>query len=85
MKYFYTEIVVNPDSNVKEPAKMEGGSLVSAMEDLVGGITTLKFDESIPSNGRYVFACPDDQSAQQGWDEKSADEVNVDYPGLVGG
>ena len=85
MKYYYTEVVVNPDSGYRDPAKLDNGELVSAIGDLVGGVNVLTMDESIPANGRYVLACPDEQPTLDGWDEKKAEEVNVDYPGLVGG
>ncbi len=85
MKYYYTEVWQNPQTGVFEVAKDDGGSLVSAMVDLIGGIDALKLDKAIPLNGRYILACPDAQPAQQGWDEKTAEEVNIDYPGLIGG
>jgi hypothetical protein len=85
MKYYYTEVVVSPESGYRDPAKLDNGELVSAIGDLVGGVKVLTLDESIPVNGRYVLACPDNQTQQADWDEKTAAEVNIDYPGLVGG
>ena len=80
MVYFYTPVVQNADSGVFEVGKDEGGSVVSAMADLVGGIDALKLDQGIP---RYILACPDSQEDQSGWDKKTAQEVNTDYPGLI--
>lgn len=83
MKYYYTEVVQDAETGAYQPAKDDNATLVSAMADLVGGVDALKLDKEIPANGRYVLACPDDQPAQAGWDEKTAEEVNIDYPGLV--
>jgi len=81
MKYVYAPSIVDSDG-LNIPAKDAGGELVSAMEDLVGGINTLKFDSNEP---RYVLSCPNEQSIEPGWIERTAEEVNTDYPGLVGG
>jgi hypothetical protein len=80
MPYVYTPVVQDDRTNHFEPAKGDPGSLESAMSDLVGGIHTLKFDDSVP---RYVFDCPDDQPMQTGWESRTKQEVNADYPGLI--
>ncbi len=80
MTYFYTPVVENPDTGAFEPAKDDAGTEVSAMDDLIGGIDALKLDPTVP---RYVLGCPDDQPPQSGWEERTAAEVNDDYPGLV--
>ena len=80
MPYFYTPVVENPDTGAFEPAKDDAGTDVSALGDLVGGIDALKLDQTVP---RYVLGCPDDQPPQSGWEERTAAEVNDDYPGLV--
>ena len=85
MKYAYTGVVISPESGYRDPAKLEGGELVSAIGDLVGGVNVLTMDSGFPPSGRYVLACPDEQPILDGWDEKTASEVNTDYPGLVGG
>jgi hypothetical protein len=80
MKFYYTPVVQNPDSGGFEPAKDDAGVDVSAIGDLIGGIDALKLDQTVP---RYVLACPDAQPAQTGWDEKTAEEVDIDYPDLA--
>ena len=85
MKYVYTGVVIDPSSGHRDPAKLDNGSLVSAIGDLVGGVNVLTMDGGFPPSGRYVLACPDEQPALNGWDEKTVSEVNIDYPGLVGG
>tara|TARA_R100001509_G_scaffold69013_1_gene38288 strand:- start:61 stop:303 length:243 start_codon:yes stop_codon:yes gene_type:complete len=80
MPYYFTPIL-QEEKNV-DVAKIEGGVTVSAMTDLVGGIRTLTLDREA---GRYVLNCPEAQPAQEGWEEKTAEEVNADYPGLIGG
>jgi hypothetical protein len=79
MPYFYTPIVDSPEGQ-HVPAKDDGGTLVDALEDLVGGVRVLKYDASIP---RYVLDAPDDQPQLDAWTEETAEEVNIDYPGLV--
>lgn len=81
MAYYYTPIKIDPSGMVLV-AKNDGGDLVSAMEDLVGGIHNLKLDRDA---GRYVLSCPAEQTALDGWEQKTAEEINADYPGLVGG
>ncbi len=82
MVYFYTPVIQNAENGLFEVGTDEGGSIVSAMEDLGGGIDALKLDQTIP---RYILACPDSQTSQSGWDKKTAEEVDTDYPGLIPG
>ncbi len=81
MAYYYTPIKT-ASGGLIEVAKDEGGEVVSAMEDLIGGIHTLKLDREL---NRYVLDCPEDQPTLSGWDVKTAEEVNTDYPGLIEG
>ncbi len=81
MAYYYTP-TKTASGGLIEVAKDEGGEVVSAMEDLVGGIHTLKLDRNL---NRYVLDCPEDQPALSGWDVKTAEEINTDYPGLIEG
>ena len=81
MAYYYTPTHVGPSGYI-EVAKDEGGDVVSAMEDLIGGIHTLKLDRDL---NRYVLDCPEDQPALSGWDVKTAEEINTDYPSLIEG
>lgn len=81
MSYYFTPILLQEDKNV-DVAKLEGEATVSAMADLVGGIRTLTLDREA---GRYVLNCPEAQPAQVGWEEKTAEEINAVYPGLIQG
>lgn len=82
MAYYYTPTLVDSNTGAYWVGKDDNGSIVTAMEDLVGGIRNLKLDRDV---GRYVLDCPSEQAALDGWEEKTAEEVNADYPGLVGG
>lgn len=84
MAYYYTPTIVDTSSGAYLVGKDDSGTIVSAMEDLVGGINALKLDREIDPS-RYVLACPEEQVAPAGWDVKTAEEVNADYPGLIGG
>ena len=81
MPYYFTPILSQDNKNV-DVAKIEDGETVSAMADLVGGIRTLTLDRD---GGRYVLDCPEAQPKQEGWEEKTAEEVNAAYPGLIQG
>ena len=81
MPYYFTPILSQDNKNV-DVAKIEDGETVSAMADLVGGIRTLTLDRD---GGRYVLHCPEEQPVQEGWEEKTAEEVNAAYPGLIQG
>ena len=79
MAYLYVPTITTKDGQVN-PAKDDGGDLVDASEDMVGGINVLKYDDAIP---RYVFDAPSDQPAVPGWETKTKTQVNSDYPGLI--
>ena len=81
MPYYFTPILSQENKNV-DVAKIEDGATVSAMADLVGGIRTLTLDRD---GGRYVLDCPEAQPKQEGWEEKTAGEINAIYPGLIQG
>ena len=84
MKYFYVPFIQDPDSGQYLPAKTDGGDTVSALGDLIGGISTLKLDFSAGGGtDRYVLTAPDSMVGPEGWTEKNRGEVNADYPGLI--
>ena len=78
MAYLYVPTLLVGDEI--RPAKDDGGSLVEASEDMVGGINVLKYDDSAP---RYVFDAPSEQPDVVGWETKTKAEVDSDYPGLI--
>ena len=79
MAYLYTPVIVAEGGQI-EPAKDDDGTLVSASEDLIGGINVLKYDDSAP---RYVMDAPSAQPLRAGWETKTKSQVNSDYPGLI--
>jgi|14_taG_2_1085336.scaffolds.fasta_scaffold00995_6 hypothetical protein len=81
MTYVYVPIFVN-QAGLKNAAKVEEGDLVDAQSDLIGGIVALKYDDGVP---RYVFSIPEAQQILDGWEQKTAEEINADYPGLIQG
>ena len=84
MKYFYVPFMQDPDSGAYLPAKTDDGDTVSALGDLIGGINTLKLDSHASGSAdRYVLATPDSMVGPEGWTEKTREEVNADYPGLI--
>lgn len=69
----------------------DGVTISLGEDDGAGGIVyseptpssrVLTFDESVP---RFVLETPDGTTARAGWTEKASAEVEVDYPGLIGG
>jgi len=82
MAYYYTPVIVNSENGQFDVAKTDDGETVSAMPELVAGIHTLKLDRDV---GRYVLDCPENQEGLSGWDLKTREEVNADYPGLIRG
>ena len=79
-KYYFTPTVQNTDNGNYEPAEDDGGAISSVLGELVGGIDGLKLDKAVP---RYVLSCPDGMDAFPGWEEKTKEEVNTAYPGLI--
>ena len=84
MPYYYTQTVIDAETGRYEVAKEDNGVNVSAMGDLIGGINVLLLDRNI-SPARYILDCPDGQQAQAGWEQKTAEEINAEYPNLVRG
>tara|TARA_Y100000310_G_C20124101_1_gene552831 strand:- start:99 stop:344 length:246 start_codon:yes stop_codon:yes gene_type:complete len=80
MKYYYTPIFEDADE-VLAPGKDENGTIVSAGEDLVAGISSPECDRG--PDQRFVLVTPDSVGAAPGWTEKTKAEVNTDYPGLI--
>ncbi len=84
MAYYYVPTIKDAESGIYFYCKDDNGTIVRASSDIKPGIHTLKLDrEIVPS--RYVLDCPESQDALSGWEEKTAEEVNTDYPGLIQG
>ncbi len=81
MKYFYTPIFNNPDGRI-DPGMDDGtGTLVSAVSELTAGITSPMCDKG--PEQRFVLVTPDSFDILLGWMERTKDEINLDYPGLI--
>tara|TARA_R100001594_G_scaffold148306_1_gene203140 strand:- start:194 stop:439 length:246 start_codon:yes stop_codon:yes gene_type:complete len=80
MKYVYAPSMQLEKGGPIVPAKEGEEGLVSAVEDLVGGIKVLAHDGEI---GRYIMKVPKDQSILDGWEKKTKRAVASDYPGLI--
>ena len=80
MRYYYTPIFEGADESLT-PGKDDNGTVVSAGEDLPGGVSAPKCDRG--PDQRFVLVTPDGVDAAPGWTEKTKAEVNDDYPGLI--
>ena len=80
MPYFYTPIFEESDGALT-PGKDDNGSIVSASDHIPGGVSAPKCDRGQAQ--RFVLVTPDGVDAASGWTEKTKDEVNDDYPGLI--
>lgn len=78
--YFYVPPFVEDDGVTRSLGEDDGGSVVYSEPG--PSYRSLKFDDSVP---RFVLETPDGTSARPGWDEKTSAEIEVDYPGLIGG
>jgi len=80
MKYVYTPSMQLEKGGPIHPAKKGEDGLVSALEDLVGGVKVLAHDGE---TGRYIMKVPKDQPILEGWVKKTKKAVASDYPGLI--
>jgi hypothetical protein len=81
MKYFYAPIFNDPDGQIV-PGKDDGtGGIISASGDLVGGVSAPTCDRGVEQ--RFVVVTPDDFQTLLGWMERTKEEINTDYPGLI--
>ncbi len=53
-----------------------------AEAELPAGSYSPHYDSDLP---RFVLVCPADTPRQGGWEERTPEQVNADYPGTVGG
>ena len=81
MKYFYAPICNNPDGRI-DPGMDDGsGVIVSAVSELPAGVTSPMCDRG--PEQRFVLVTPDSFDILLGWMERTKDEINLDYPGLI--
>lgn len=79
MNYYYAPSVTSPEGQI-DPAEVQGdGTLIAA--DLPLGLQSPKYDRDLE---RFVISTPEPVTIA-GWVEKTAAEVNADYPGLIPG
>ena len=86
--YFYapglieTETIDGAESKSFNPGSLDddGETIVFISPPL--GTTSPKYDREL---NRFVLACPDGFPGYDGWEPKTVEEVNSDYPGLIGG
>lgn len=87
MTYFYApSIEIEREELMEEtgrpqidPAELDSeGELVLA--EMCAGMTSPKYDRELK---RFVLACKMDSAPRPGWEIKTIQEINVDYPGLL--
>ena len=86
--YYYTPILVETISSggvemeQKSPGSLDSDGTTIIDGHVPNGTLSPKCDDSA---GRFVLVCPEGTTARLGWEEKTIQEVNTDYPGLIGG
>jgi hypothetical protein len=79
MIYYYAQSITSPEGQI-DPAEVQGdGTLIAAA--LPMGLVSPKYDRDLE---RFVLSTLEPVTIA-GWDEKTAAEVNADYPGLIPG
>ena len=84
MLYFYAPIFSegSGDAEVFNPGMLnDSDEVVSALPSLVAGVASPKCDKGV--NLRFIMQTPEDFTAPNGWVEKTKEQVNADYPGLL--
>tara|TARA_Y100000004_G_scaffold187391_1_gene240121 strand:- start:546 stop:800 length:255 start_codon:yes stop_codon:yes gene_type:complete len=83
MLYYYADAYTDPDSGQIDPQQIGPGGPYAADPPL--GTSALLLDrEREPF--RFVLQVPDNgTSVPPSWELKTAEEVNADYPGTIGG
>jgi hypothetical protein len=77
MSYYYAQAFTSEKGQI-DPAEVQGdGTLIAA--DLPLGLVSPKYDRVLE---RFVILTPEPVTIA-GWVEKTAAEVNADYPGLI--
>lgn len=80
MKYFYAPIFL--DGDTYNPGMDDGtGTLVAATSTFVGGISSPMCDRG--PEQRFVMVTPDSFPTPLGWMQRTKEEINLDYPGLI--
>ena len=94
MVYFYAPSIEvqppapEPDGTPQPPMKpmidpaeldTDGETWIQAI--LGPNITFPKYDRTL---SRFVVVCKHDQAPRPGWEIKTVEEINIDYPGLIG-
>ena len=77
MSYYYTPSVTSPEGQI-DPAEVQGDATLIAA-DLPLGLVSPKYDRELE---RFVISTLEPVTIA-GWAEKTAAEVNADYPGLI--
>jgi len=79
MIYYYAQAFTSPEGQI-DPAEVQAdGSLIASTPPL--GTSARKYDRVL---SRFVLSTPEPVTIP-GWAEKTAAEVNADYPGLIPG
>lgn len=80
MKYFYAPIFLEDETY--NPGMDNGaGDIVSAVAELPAGISAPECDRG--PEQRFVMVTPDSFDTLLGWMERTKEEINLDYPGLI--
>ena len=83
MLYFYAPSFAFPgpdDGDCFRPGVQVGDTIEAA--DMPLGSTSPHYDRDLP---RFVLACPPGTVAQSGWESRTKEQVEADYPGILGG
>ena len=66
-----------------DPGMLDTDNATIIEAAIAPGSSAPKCDQG--TDQRFVLACPDGSPAENGWISKTAAEIEVDYPGLIGG
>ena len=82
-EYYYSDAYVDPETEQIDPSEeTTGGELIASSPPL--GTSALKLDrERDPF--RFVLKVPAGSTIPVAWEQKTVEEVNTDYPDLIGG
>ena len=83
MIYFYTPSFVFPGpggGDCFRPGVQVGDAIEPA--ELPPGTHSPHYDRELP---RFVLACPSGTPIQNGWEQRTKEQVEADYPGILGG
>lgn len=80
MKYFYAPVFLEDETY--NPGMDDGtGGIVSAIAELSAGVSAPECDRGVEQ--RFVVVTPDSFDILLGWMERTKEEINLDYPGLI--